>query len=190
MPEWLPPSLMTSSADALAGRKERRFVYFVHCACFVGRVCFWQENDVMEALESPIKGLSEKDIAFARESAPSSGRQKKTLTLQINGIAVPTGSYLSKVVQASLELMAQGHPVAVLPLDHEIGTQEAADLLKVSRPYLVKLLDSKSIPSRKVGVQRRVKMEDVLAYKAREKAARMKVLEELAAEDQRLHLGE
>lgn len=144
----------------------------------------------MEALESPIKGLSQKDIAFARESATPSGRQKKALALQINGIAVPTGSYLSKVVQASLELMAQGHPVAVLPFDHEIGTQEAADLLKVSRPYLVKLLDSKAIPSRKVGVQRRVKMEDVLAYKAKERAARTKVLEELAAEGQRLNLGE
>ncbi len=144
----------------------------------------------MEILEPPIAGLSQKDIIFAKESAKSSGGRKKALSVQINGIAVPAGSYLNKVVQASLRLMAEGHPVAVLPVDDEIGTQEAADLLKVSRPYLVKLLDSKAIPSRKVGVQRRLKMHDVLAYKAKEKAARMKVLEELAAEDQRLNLGE
>lgn len=61
---------------------------------------------------------------------------------------------------------------------------------KVSRPFMVKLLDTKALPSRKVGVQRRVKIQDVLAYKAREKAARIKVLQELAAEGQRLNLGE
>jgi excisionase family DNA binding protein len=144
----------------------------------------------MRVLESSSKGLSQKDIVFARESAQSSGGQKKGLSLQINGVAVPAGSHLTRVVQASLKIMAEGHPVAVLPVDDEIGTQEAADMLKVSRPYLVKLLDTKAIPSRKVGVQRRVKVQDVLAYKAREKAARMKVLEELAEEGQRLHLGE
>ena len=143
----------------------------------------------MKSVESPISGLSQKDILFARESTPSSGRQK-ALNLQVNGVTIPAGSYLNKVVQASLRLMAKGHSVAVLPVDEEMGTQEAADLLKVSRPYLVKLLDSNTIPSRKVGVQRRVKMQDILDYKAKEKAARMKVLEELAAEGQRLKLGE
>ncbi len=63
-------------------------------------------------------------------------------------------------------------------------------MLKVSRPYLVKLLDSNLLPSRKVGVQRRVKIQDVLNYQEKEKAARIKVLEELAAEGQRLNLGE
>jgi len=77
-----------------------------------------------------------------------------------------------------------------VPVEDEIGTQEAADMLKVSRPYMVKLLDSNALPSRKVGVQRRVKIQDVLDYKAREKEARIKVLEELAAEGQRLNLGE
>ena len=75
-------------------------------------------------------------------------------------------------------------------MEHEIGTQEAAEMLKVSRPFMVKLLDSKALPSRKVGVQRRIKMQDILAYKEREKAARIKVLQELAAEGQRLNLGE
>lgn len=144
----------------------------------------------MEVLEPPVKRLSQKDIVFARKSAKSAGGRQKAMTLQINGVAVPAGSYLSKVVQVSLRLMAEGHAVAVMPVDDEIGTQEAADLLRVSRPYLVKLLDSKAIPSRKVGVQRRVKTQDVLAYKAKEKAARIKVLKELAAEGQRLNLGE
>jgi excisionase family DNA binding protein len=149
-----------------------------------------QEDKYMELLERPIQGLSRKDIVFARESAKLARRQRKSLSLQINGITVPAGSYLNKVVQASLELIAEGHLVAVMPVDDEIGTQEAADILKVSRPYLVKLLDAKAIPSRKVGVQRRLRIEDVLAYKETETASRKRVLEELAAEGQRLHLGE
>jgi excisionase family DNA binding protein len=112
------------------------------------------------------------------------------LDLQINGKRIPAGSYLSQVVLACLEVIAEGHPVTVLPLEDEIGTQEAADMLKVSRPYLVKLLDTQALPSRKVGVQRRVKIQDLLDYQAREKAARIQVLEELAAEGQRLNLGE
>lgn len=148
----------------------------------------------MPLLKPTYKRLSPKDIMFARESASSVSRQgggkEGALDLQINGNHVPTGSYLSHLVLSCLEFIAEGHPVTVVPVEDEIGTQEAADMLKVSRPYMVKLLDSKALPSRKVGVQRRVKIQDVLDYKAREKEARIKVLEELAAEGQRLNLGE
>lgn len=148
----------------------------------------------MQILEPPHKGPSQQDIVFARESASPVGRKggskKGALDLQINGNHVPAGSYLDQIVRVCLEFIAEGQPVAVVPVEDEIGTQEAAGMLKVSRPYLVKLLDSNALPSRKVGVQRRVKIQDVLDYKAREKEARIKVLEELAAEGQRLNLGE
>lgn len=143
----------------------------------------------MPATKPPSTGLSQKDIAFARVAAQAAGR-KTAFSLEINGNSVPAESYLAHILQDCLKFVAEGHPVVVMPADDEIGTQEAADILKVSRPYLVKLLDSKAIPSRKVGVQRRVRIEDVLGYKEREKAARKKVLEELAAESQRLNLGE
>lgn len=148
----------------------------------------------MPVLQTPGRELSQKDILFARESArsfPKKGsRRKANLNMEINGARVPQGSYLSQIVLACLEFIAEGHPVTVVPVEVEIGTQEAADMLKVSRPYMVKLLDTKALPSRKVGVQRRVKIQDVLDYQAREKTARIKVLEDLAAEGQRLNLGE
>lgn len=148
----------------------------------------------MQVFESPHKRLSQQDIVFARESASRTSRKggskKAAFDLQINGNHVPAGSYLDQIVRVCVEFIAEGQPVAVVPVEDEIGTQEAADMLKVSRPYLVKLLDSNALPSRKVGVQRRVKIQDVLDYKAREKQARVKVLEELAAEGQRLNLGE
>jgi excisionase family DNA binding protein len=148
----------------------------------------------MPTLAPSPSGLSQQDIVLARDSANPTrrqgGGQKGALDLQINGKHIPAGSYLSQVVLSCLEFIAEGHPVTVLPQEDEIGTQEAADMLQVSRPYLVKLLDTNALPSRKVGVQRRVKIQDLLDYQAREKADRIQLLEELAAEGQRLNLGE
>jgi excisionase family DNA binding protein len=111
-----------------------------------------------------------------------------TLTLSCEGSKAPDS--LVAVMKKSLQLLSEGQSVEVVGVDREVGTQEAADLLSVSRPFLVKLLDRGEIPSRKVGVQRRVLMKDVLEYREREKALRRETLEKLAAEDQGLKLGQ
>jgi excisionase family DNA binding protein len=111
-----------------------------------------------------------------------------TLTLSCEGSKAPDS--LVAVMKKSLQLLSEGQSVEVVGVDREVGTQEAADLLRVSRPFLVKLLDRGKIPSRKVGVQRRILMMDVLNYREREKALRRETLEELAAGDQRLKLGQ
>ena len=111
-----------------------------------------------------------------------------TLTLSCEGSKAPDS--LLAVMKKSLQLLSEGQSVEVVGVDREVGTQEAADLLRVSRPFLVKLLDRGKIPSRKVGVQRRILMMDVLNYREREKALRRETLEELAAGDQRLKLGQ
>lgn len=68
-------------------------------------------------------------------------------------------------------------------------TQEAADVLNVSRPYVVKLLDEGHIPCRLVGAHHRIRMTDLLAYKSKDDDERASVLEELAAEAQKHGLG-
>jgi excisionase family DNA binding protein len=68
-------------------------------------------------------------------------------------------------ILALLDHAAAGRAVTLVPSEAVIGTQEAAELLGVSRPHLVKLLDAGKIPSRKVGVRRRVRASDVLAYR-------------------------
>lgn len=84
--------------------------------------------------------------------------------------------------------LAQGHAVSVLPYHAQLTTQQAADLLGVSRPHLVKLLGKGAIPYERPGKHRRLKLEDVLTYQARQAEERRQTLDELAAESARLGL--
>ena len=93
------------------------------------------------------------------------------------------------VLVTALKEFAKGKQVSVVADEAEMTTQQAADLLLVSRPYLIGLLDAGKIPYRKVGTKRRILAADVLAYKAKDRVRRRKLLDELSAESQRLGLG-
>ena len=85
--------------------------------------------------------------------------------------------------------MAKSNAVALIPVQAELSTQQAADVLDVSRPFLIDQLEKGAMPFRKVGTHRRVLLKDLMEYKASQKHKRLKALEELSALDQELGLG-
>ena len=90
------------------------------------------------------------------------------------------------VARLLIELLGHlgaGKVVKVVPMGSLLTTQQAADLLNVSRPYLIKLIDQGVLSASKVGRHRRLKAEDVFAYAEKQAKVRAEALSEMARED-------
>ncbi len=117
-----------------------------------------------------------------RSKAPLSFRivdASKEETMQLPAPAV-------KMLVRILEEMARGNAVTLIPVHTELTTQEAAEMLNISRPSLIQLLDEGKIEYRKVGTHRRVRFDALMAYKRQADAERRAALTELAAYDQEI----
>jgi len=136
------------------------------------------------------------DVARAQKAVSALARESSGVSNV--GFAIESDSRRFKVVlpdaavqllERMLDEIAQGDAVTLMPIPSELATEQAADLLNVSRPYLAALLKSNVLPSREVGTKRRIPLEQLLEYKRAEDASRLEVLNQLTREAQELGLG-
>jgi excisionase family DNA binding protein len=133
------------------------------------------ENEALEALRSQLEDLVREHSA-ARLVSPDG----ETMEL-------PASAF--HALKLVVECMARGQTMMLVPHGKELTTQEAADLLHVSRPHLVKLLDDGTIPHHRVGTHRRVRIEDVLDYRQQRAVTRREKLDELTRLSEELEGG-
>src|ERR1700738_3581709 len=101
-------------------------------------------------------------------------------------IKIPASA--ARLLMQILDEMSRGNAVKIVPVHAELTTQEAADLLNVSRPTLIQILEQGQIPFRKVGTHRRIPFARVMEYKRKLESDRKAALAELVAYDQEIGL--
>ena len=102
-------------------------------------------------------------------------------------LSIPASAF--RLLSEILREMARGNAVKVIAVQAMLSTQQAADILNVSRPFVVSLLESGKIPYQRLGSHRRVRLSDLMAFKEKVDAAADQALRELAEEAQELGLG-
>ena len=139
------------------------------------------ETEVLLAQES-IQRL----FSFIEKKNELSVRIKET-GKKTEEITLPASAF--SVLLNILTEIAQGHKVTLISEHTELTTQQAAEFLNVSRPFLVRMLDEGKIPCRKVGTHRRVLFSDLKSFNEQNKKERAKVLAELSEQAQRFDMG-
>ena len=118
----------------------------------------------------------------------SNGATARLLLLD-SGQEITLPNSVLRLFKEMLDQMGQGNAVTLVPVHTELTTQQAADFLNVSRPYLVKLLEQGKLPFRKVGAHRRLRLQDVSEYKRSQNYRRRQALDELVQQAQELDMG-
>lgn len=122
------------------------------------------------------------------EAVARSGQDVRIVVQDGAKIVVPLPASAVALMFRILESMAERAPISIIPLEAELTTQQAADFLNVSRPFLVGLLEKNEIAYRKVGAHRRVRYADLLDFEKRSRISREDALDEIAREAERLGL--
>ena len=150
-------------------------------ARYTGEPMLPSETDALMAGET-----SRKLVPYAQQEAEI---HLRLLEDDAEGEVIVLPASAVRLLLDVLEHMARGHAVTLMPVHAELTTQQAAELLGVSRPFLIKLLDNEQIAYRRVGTHRRVRFEDVMGYKRLNDAERRKALDSLTEQAQELNMG-
>ncbi len=134
------------------------------------------EQDELVELRELLRRIAARERPVARLVAPDGSE-----------VEIPASAFAA--LQAVVRDMAQGLTITLIPHDKELTTKEAADILNISRPFLVKLLDRGEIPYHRVGTHRRLNVEDVLGYRELRAARRREKLRKLTELSEQVESG-
>ena len=132
---------------------------------------------------------------LARESSTALARllrdhpEQDRAHVRMDGADLVLPRQAIELLRHILTEMAQGNGVTILPVHAELTTQEAANILNVSRPHLVKLLENGELPFSKVGTHRRISLSALMAYKQHRDMRSEAAMQELADQAQELGMG-
>ena len=135
-----------------------------------------EEQDALVELERHLEAMFSKGERTAKLTSPH-GEE----------VELPASAF--HALQLVADGMAKGLTMLLLPQGKELTTQQAADILHVSRPHVIKLLEQGKMPYHQVGTHRRVKIEDVLAFREKRNKRRREQLDELTRLSEQLPVG-
>lgn len=142
-----------------------------------------QDRRTAQIAEQRIRRLLESEAAQSAVELRLAGTGDE----EVEVVALPLSAL--RLLDAILEANAQGHAVTVMPSHGELTPNQAAEMMGVSRPYLVKLLDEGAIPFRRVGAHRRIRVDALSRYQEVEEQRQLELLAALQAQAQELGLG-
>lgn len=131
-------------------------------------------------------GGSRTSVSFVVESQEGEEAKPHKRRTESEPITLPLNIF--KSIIKLLAEMGNGNAVQVVPVQAELTTQQAADLLNVSRPHLIKLLEQDKIQFRKVGTHRKILARDLFAYRDRTDLGRREGLARMVADDEAMGL--
>ncbi len=159
-----------------------------------GRISDFQKTVAPTAADTELARDSSRQLSKLLDRQHEIGKQCSHFQLHVQAVNEPEEVVVIPVsalrlLTDILTQMANGNAVRLIPVHAELTTQQAADLLNVSRPFLIGLIDDGKIPYRKVGTHRRIRFADLMVYKQNVDLKRLQALEELAREAQELDMG-
>lgn len=122
---------------------------------------------------------AEQDHPILEQVRQLLGGQRRAKLVAPDGAEIELPDAVFRALLKVVEHMRRGDSVSIVPVHRELTTQEAADLLNISRPSLLRILERGEIPFHRPGTHRRIKFGDLMAYRARQKTERQAALDEL-----------
>lgn len=146
--------------------------------------------DLLDKQEAVLPSKEDAELAAESSRILAKARGENSLRVRLNEheeLTLPKS--VTHLLYHILTEMSHGNAVTIIPVHAELTTQEAADHLNVSRPYLIKLLEAGDIAYHMVGTHRRIRFDDLDAYKKAKQAHSRSALDELAQQAQELNMG-